>query len=517
MSFKRDGNDGSQLNLLKKRRVAELLANDIPDDEAILMSNGRYACTVCHYRPVFDTVDMLTVHRSGKKHQHATENHFRKKRELAMLVQRRQAEAELRSEGLPGRSNETNEPAPLLQKVEEAKKRALLKEAPYNPCHKGRRDGSTTGSNAKPFFHRVQQMQLKSLSQRRANQMQPNLNSSNQSEASSHLKKETHVRPTPLKQSPDTGVSTFEIKPYIPKSKRGSSSSGLSSSSRPGEKTMDHSRVSTSSSLTEEWSLGYCGNSSPVKEVSAPQRQFISEYLGGEILLPNAKQLDVNVISETVLATGNPVETFTKDQKQGAMRVGDVRVTNLNAKTEEISSRRLHQSPNHISEDLKEGTSSVHKTSNVISFKLKVDDVGVTNAKTEEISRRLHPSQNHSPDLREGPSPVHKAGNVISFKLSGGVRNHGKDSRLHTQAEPSIQSAVRSMECSSSDRGRKEKGTKEKKEKKKSQNPPKRTAERQKEIERYLELTSAGWVQDRGGQWVKGQDVEFDSDEEPPT
>lgn len=28
----------------------------------------RYTCLVCSYRPVFDTVDMLTVHRKGKRH-----------------------------------------------------------------------------------------------------------------------------------------------------------------------------------------------------------------------------------------------------------------------------------------------------------------------------------------------------------------------------------------------------------------------------------------------------------------
>ena len=29
----------------------------------------RYACTVCGHRPVFDTVDMLAIHRQGKKHK----------------------------------------------------------------------------------------------------------------------------------------------------------------------------------------------------------------------------------------------------------------------------------------------------------------------------------------------------------------------------------------------------------------------------------------------------------------
>lgn len=28
----------------------------------------RYTCLVCSYRPVFDTVDMLAVHRKGKRH-----------------------------------------------------------------------------------------------------------------------------------------------------------------------------------------------------------------------------------------------------------------------------------------------------------------------------------------------------------------------------------------------------------------------------------------------------------------
>uniref|UniRef100_A0A0E9R7M9 Sodium channel modifier 1 zinc-finger domain-containing protein n=1 Tax=Anguilla anguilla TaxID=7936 RepID=A0A0E9R7M9_ANGAN len=32
------------------------------------MKNGRYTCLVCSYRPVFDTVDMLTVHRKGRRH-----------------------------------------------------------------------------------------------------------------------------------------------------------------------------------------------------------------------------------------------------------------------------------------------------------------------------------------------------------------------------------------------------------------------------------------------------------------
>uniref|UniRef100_A0A8C7PK84 Sodium channel modifier 1 n=1 Tax=Oncorhynchus mykiss TaxID=8022 RepID=A0A8C7PK84_ONCMY len=68
MSFKREGNDQSQSNILKKRRVAELLSNFIPEDEVALMKNERYTCLVCSYRLVFDTVDRLTLHRKGKIH-----------------------------------------------------------------------------------------------------------------------------------------------------------------------------------------------------------------------------------------------------------------------------------------------------------------------------------------------------------------------------------------------------------------------------------------------------------------
>ncbi|NXU09189.1 SCNM1 protein, partial [Pardalotus punctatus] len=52
----------------QKRRVAELLANAIPEDEALLLRNGRFACSVCPHRPVCDTLETLVVHRAGRKH-----------------------------------------------------------------------------------------------------------------------------------------------------------------------------------------------------------------------------------------------------------------------------------------------------------------------------------------------------------------------------------------------------------------------------------------------------------------
>ncbi|XP_062575952.1 sodium channel modifier 1-like [Saccostrea cucullata] len=96
MSFKRDGDDTNQLGVLRKRRIKELFAEDIPEDEALLTSNGRFACLVCTNRPVFDTVIMLSQHRKGKKHEAYMEQFQAKKDELEMLIKQRKHEQYLK-------------------------------------------------------------------------------------------------------------------------------------------------------------------------------------------------------------------------------------------------------------------------------------------------------------------------------------------------------------------------------------------------------------------------------------
>ncbi|XP_010726543.1 sodium channel modifier 1-like, partial [Meleagris gallopavo] len=39
---------------------------------------------------------------------------------------------------------------------------------------------------------------------------------------------------------------------------------------------------------------------------------------------------------------------------------------------------------------------------------------------------------------------------------------------------------------------------------------------RRQELQRYLQLRSAGWIQDPSGKWVKDENAEFDSDEDEP-
>lgn len=53
---------------LQSQRVKELLGVQIPEGEAKLLSNGRLTCLICIHRPIFDTINVLSIHRQGKKH-----------------------------------------------------------------------------------------------------------------------------------------------------------------------------------------------------------------------------------------------------------------------------------------------------------------------------------------------------------------------------------------------------------------------------------------------------------------
>ncbi|XP_075032328.1 sodium channel modifier 1 [Calonectris borealis] len=130
MSFKREGDDPGQLGVLQKRRVADLLANYIPEDEALLLRSGRYACTVCAHRPVFDTLDVLTVHRAGKKHTGSLQRFYGRKRSLQNAAQKRRHEEEVQAEEAGAQGS----PAPLLARTRRIARSALLKAAPYSSC-----------------------------------------------------------------------------------------------------------------------------------------------------------------------------------------------------------------------------------------------------------------------------------------------------------------------------------------------------------------------------------------------
>ncbi|XP_063612830.1 sodium channel modifier 1-like [Penaeus indicus] len=97
MSFKPDISPASLLNQLNDRRVTELLADHIPEDEAKLLSNGRYTCLVCNDRPVVDTLAVLSQHRVGKKHRFYLAKFMEKKEETERLILKRKQETYLKN------------------------------------------------------------------------------------------------------------------------------------------------------------------------------------------------------------------------------------------------------------------------------------------------------------------------------------------------------------------------------------------------------------------------------------
>uniref|UniRef100_A0A8I5ZYA6 Sodium channel modifier 1 n=1 Tax=Rattus norvegicus TaxID=10116 RepID=A0A8I5ZYA6_RAT len=126
MSFKREGDDWSQLNVLKKRRVGDLLASYIPEDEALMLRDGRFACAICPHRPVLDTLAMLTAHRAGKKHLSSLKLFYGKKQSGKGTEQNPRPQNELKTE--------SKTEAPLLTQTRIITQNALHRAPHYNSC-----------------------------------------------------------------------------------------------------------------------------------------------------------------------------------------------------------------------------------------------------------------------------------------------------------------------------------------------------------------------------------------------
>ncbi|XP_004618141.1 sodium channel modifier 1 isoform X1 [Sorex araneus] len=127
MSFKREGDDWSQLNVLKKRRVGDLLASYIPEDEALMLRDGRFACAICAHRPVLDTLAMLTAHRAGKKHLSSLQRFYGTKQPGKGLEQNPRQQEEAGKE-------ESKAEAPLLAQTRLITQKALHRAPHYNSC-----------------------------------------------------------------------------------------------------------------------------------------------------------------------------------------------------------------------------------------------------------------------------------------------------------------------------------------------------------------------------------------------
>ncbi|XP_056365969.1 sodium channel modifier 1 [Oenanthe melanoleuca] len=125
MSFKRDESDPGPLGALQKRRVAELLASSIPEDEALLLRDGRLACSLCPQRPVCDTLQTLLLHRAGRKHLDTLQRSYGRPRCPQVTPQGPQVTPQGVSPSVQ---------APLLARTRRLARSALLPSAPYSSC-----------------------------------------------------------------------------------------------------------------------------------------------------------------------------------------------------------------------------------------------------------------------------------------------------------------------------------------------------------------------------------------------
>ncbi|XP_050436578.1 sodium channel modifier 1-like isoform X2 [Adelges cooleyi] len=102
MSFKREcnGSDSDLLKTLGSQRIKELLGIQIPEGEAKLLSNGRLTCMICINRPIFDTINVLSIHRKGKKHLLELGKYLQRKEELDLIKTKRQQKEYTKSLGV---------------------------------------------------------------------------------------------------------------------------------------------------------------------------------------------------------------------------------------------------------------------------------------------------------------------------------------------------------------------------------------------------------------------------------
>ncbi|XP_062848550.1 sodium channel modifier 1 [Trichomycterus rosablanca] len=225
MSFKREGDDQSQLNVLKKRRVADLLSNFIPEDEASLLKNGRYCCLVCSHRPIFDTVDILTVHRKGKRHLEGIKWFYGKKTQLKHEVVKRQHQEYVKQED---NRQEAGSSAPLLTETRKITHHALLRATPYSSCHKKaceRTENPSTqldpdfrshhGNNSRPIQNVIPTAEIKISKETKPVCGQRTSTSQCQNEILKRKKESASVAANTLESEPLTEQRRRELEEYL--------------------------------------------------------------------------------------------------------------------------------------------------------------------------------------------------------------------------------------------------------------------------------------------------------------
>ncbi|XP_065191886.1 sodium channel modifier 1-like isoform X1 [Sycon ciliatum] len=265
MSFKLVGDQFSQIKQTQKRRRCDLLLESVPDDEALLMKNGRFACLVCSWRPTFDTLEMLAVHRQSQKHADAMVKRIEQQASLQLEIMKREqnlAAAGGHSKGLPSSQrsgpnvrqspSSSSHPPPLVTDTRERVTRALSQwSVPYDPRVSG---GRHSGAASAPASSRVQGVSQGVYSNRGSSLCQAPHSSSLQAESATVAA---------VKDSADTQY-VFPARAGVAKKKK--------------KKTAGSSAASTSAS-TQQSAKGSTTSSEAEKKATRVQRLLESGWV----------------------------------------------------------------------------------------------------------------------------------------------------------------------------------------------------------------------------------------------
>ncbi|XP_071852583.1 uncharacterized protein [Apostichopus japonicus] len=558
MSFKRESDDISTINLVKKRRVEELLSQDIPEDEANLTKNGRFACLVCPRCPVLDTIEMLCVHRGGKRHKSFEERFFRKKREFHQLVEKKRQDANLHGNN----DNETIAEAPLLVQTRKASHNALLRYAPYNPISSGAQSGhnatqdfKTKRSNKKGFFEYTQNFLTNNVPLR-----EPTAGSSDKGQSSSikahrspnlasHITEDVSaVHDTEL-----VSETPFVLKPYVSKRRKCTNDQNSAETNHIAEASRKRKYEDETGLKNDDLST------SPIQNVNS-QKKEEAEYYPNETDFNDGKIHSWERHHQQLISEYPPTEPETRTCEKMNDKAKDERVDIAHGRGRCVKADAGNKSKRDVKTGIGDNVPSVamgnsnskhdferlQKKQDYKCDKREMDETTMDTQICHLMEERLHrQKQETKVDMskyqgklqidRIGANQVEKPlSEPSSHQLDGSSKNGQKKSiGKPNRSGPSVKFAFMNIHATTSSLKQKlPKGittdgtvdnivtknnndaTKKAKVAVVSSRTSKYSEERKRELERHLDLTSAGWIHDPSGKWIRDENVEFDSDEE---
>ncbi|PIK41836.1 putative sodium channel modifier 1-like [Apostichopus japonicus] len=560
MSFKRESDDISTINLVKKRRVEELLSQDIPEDEANLTKNGRFACLVCPRCPVLDTIEMLCVHRGGKRHK-SLEERFLEKREFHQLVEKKRQDAHLHGNN----DNETIAEAPLLVQTRKASHNALLRYAPYNPISSGAQSGQnatqdfkTKRSSKKGFFEYTQNFLTNNVPLREPTAGSSDIGQSSSIKAhcspnlASHITEDAQV--SAVHDTELVSETPLVLKPYVSKRRRCTNDqnspetnhiaeasrkrkyedeTGLKNDDLPSSPIQN---VTSHRKVEEEYHPNETDfNDGKIHSWERHHQQLISEYPPMDSETRTCEETNDKAKDERIdipQGRGRRVKADARNKPQRDVRTGicdnvlSVAMGNSNSKHD---FERLHKKQEYkcdksemdettmdaqicnLMEERLHGQkreTKVDMSKNQVKF--QIDKIGANEVETPLFESSSHQLDGSSKDgQNKSIGKLNRSGPSVKFAF---MNIHATTSSLRQKLPKGITTdgtKVDNIVTKNNDAAKKKA-----KAAVVSSRTSKYSEERKRELERHLDLTSSGWIHDPSGKWIRDENVEFDSDEE---